>query len=578
MKVETTLKLAAGLVVLVMATVALIPYFFDARVNAAMTDLTKAAQHERSYQALIGLLRDAESGQRGFVITGREDYLQPYYAALSGIPVTTGLLRDGIGSAAERAEFKRIEAAIETKLGEMAETIRVRRERGLEEATAIVNAGRGKSQMEILRTLIKEQVAEHAERRTELRETIAADSRRAASLAIGATVANIAALCTMLLAAHGALRKSRAAEDEARRSALALEASAQLALRNNERLASTAEMMNLLDLAGTQDEASEIISRYFQRLLPGLSGSLYLYRNSRDLLERKAVWGGGTGDPEILEVHDCWGLRRGGAYFTLNERALHCQHAEATHLFMPRLCLPMVSQEEVIGSMTVLGHALAGPEGEAMQRWVGHLGGQVALALANVQLRLSLKRQSIIDPLTELYNRRYMDEVLIRELARAGRKGTAVSLILVDLDHFKRVNDTYGHDAGDLLLRKVGQVLRQSVRNCDVACRFGGEELVLILPECELAAALVRAEAVRVAVAAICISSKGEMLEVSASLGVASSGPHGDDAEALLRAADTALYAAKQGGRNRVVSASPPERPDSDALAAKRTATLHAAP
>lgn len=127
-------------------------------------------------------------------------------------------------------------------------------------------------------------------------------------------------------------------------------------------------------------------------------------------------------------------------------------------------------------------------------------------------------------------------------------------------------------------MRKVGQVLRQSVRNCDVACRFGGEELVLILPECDLGAAVVRAEAVRVAVGAICISSEGEALVVSASLGVVSSPDHGDSAEALLRAADMALYSAKQTGRNRVVSATPAEHPDGGVSGEAHVAALHVAP
>jgi diguanylate cyclase (GGDEF)-like protein len=219
------------------------------------------------------------------------------------------------------------------------------------------------------------------------------------------------------------------------------------------------------------------------------------------------------------------------------------------------LCLPLVTQGDVIGCLSVSGPGLA-EEGSFIEReWIERLAEQMALSLSNVQLRLSLRRQSVVDPLTELYNRRYMDESLKRELARAARSGRPVAVVLVDLDHFKNVNDDYGHEAGDGLLREVGRLLRERVRKCDIACRYGGEELIVILPECDLEVAIRRAEELRQGISALAFSHQGRLVAATASFGVATTTELTDAApETLVGAADMALYEAKRCGRNRVCS------------------------
>ncbi|MBJ7312525.1 diguanylate cyclase [Rugamonas sp. CCM 8940] len=573
MKIETALKVSAGLVVVVMSLVATIPYLLEVRVQSAMADLTVVGQRERDFLALRNLLRDAETGQLGYVVAGKEEYLRPYYAALDLLPVAIGELRGKTLNDAERASFKQLERAIEVRLASLEQTVRTRRERGFDAAQALVSTyagGSDKAQIETLRTLTAQQVASNAERRKELRQLAINSARFAAHLGLAATLANIAALAATLLAANSALRRRHQAERSARNAAEALELSVQLTSVRNEQLAGGTELMHALDLAESVDESSIIISRYFGRLLPKLSGSLYLYRNSRDILERKAQWGAEKDDCGTLELLDCWGLRKGGQHFAEGEHALQCRHCDQSHVASPRLCLPLVAQGDVIGCITVVGQELSGEVGAQRKQWIVQLAEQVALALSNVQLRLKLRQQSVIDPLTELYNRRYMDEVLKREQLRANRRQSPLSVILLDLDHFKRVNDTYGHDTGDLLLRKVGEVLRNSIRAVDVACRFGGEELVVILPDCDLAAAVQRAEAIRAAVAGIDIRAKGQLVTVTASIGVATSSGQSDEADALMRCADAALYTAKQSGRNRVVSALSTEAPNGVTAAAER--------
>ncbi len=163
--------------------------------------------------------------------------------------------------------------------------------------------------------------------------------------------------------------------------------------------------------------------------------------------------------------------------------------------------------------------------------------------------------EKIQDPLTSLYNRRYMETMLTHELQRAERAGYPVSLIMMDIDHFKKLNDTYGHPAGDEVLRHLAVQMKSQVRRADVACRYGGEEFLIILPETPLDVAAVRAERLRAAFAELLIEYEGQVIQGKLSLGVA---VHPHDAETpaqLIQAADTALYAAKTGGRNQVVIA-----------------------
>lgn len=221
-----------------------------------------------------------------------------------------------------------------------------------------------------------------------------------------------------------------------------------------------------------------------------------------------------------------------------------------------RLCIPLVTQDELVGLVHLEGLAAEKGAREEQEQLAVTVAEQLALALGNARLRESLRRQSVLDPLTGLFNRRYFEETLRRELARARRMASPLSLVVLDVDHFKRVNDGFGHTAGDAVLRAIAQLVRQSIRDCDVACRYGGEELVILMPDCAQADAARRAEALRADIAgAPPMLDEAGPDTVTASFGVAQFPVHGPDAEALFRAADGALYRAKRAGRNRVVAA-----------------------
>ncbi|RLB93987.1 MAG: hypothetical protein DRH26_02485 [Deltaproteobacteria bacterium] len=171
-----------------------------------------------------------------------------------------------------------------------------------------------------------------------------------------------------------------------------------------------------------------------------------------------------------------------------------------------------------------------------------------------MRLRNRLHEMTIRDPLTGLFNRRYMDDVINREIKKAQRSGARLGMIMVDLDHFKNFNDTYGHDAGDEVLRKVAFALVSGLRSEDIVCRFGGEEFFVLISSGEYEDYIGRAQELRKRVKALDIIWKGQQLpSLSASFGVAVFPDHGQTFDDVLKTADQALYLAKEMGRDQVV-------------------------
>ena len=305
-------------------------------------------------------------------------------------------------------------------------------------------------------------------------------------------------------------------------------------------------------------ELYDMVGSFLARLLPGCSGSLFVYANSRDVLESAKAWNGETAQP-AMHPEDCWALRRGRTYtFGANEVDFPCVHVRAPEP-EPYCCIPILAHGETIGLLHLKFRASAAAEtGEmaAQRRLAMVCAEQISLAIANVKLRDQLRDQSIRDPLTGLFNRRYLLETCRREFARAARTRQGVGVLSIDVDHFKKFNDNHGHDAGDTVLRAVGNCLEGLFRSEDVPCRFGGEEFVVILPGADLDATLRRAEQLRAKVEEVIVRYLEQNLpRITISVGVASFPEAGDTPEAVLRVADEALYRAKANGRNRVEAA-----------------------
>ena len=218
----------------------------------------------------------------------------------------------------------------------------------------------------------------------------------------------------------------------------------------------------------------------------------------------------------------------------------------------------MMAHGETLGLLCVGADGLS-PEGQEFPelRLIRALAEHSSLALANLKMREVLRTQSVRDPLTNLYNRRYMEEFLDGQLSRATRKSSSLALIMLDVDHFKQFNDRFGHDAGDMVLRSLGSLLLSYLRKEDVVCRYGGEEFTVILPDASHDSASSRAEQLRNAVKEIVLDFRGQALPpISISVGLAVFPADGTTREALLKSADTALYKAKANGRDCVVLAS----------------------
>jgi len=319
---------------------------------------------------------------------------------------------------------------------------------------------------------------------------------------------------------------------------------------------------DMLQMCKNAEESRRVLVQYGEELFPGASGHLYLRNFGNDLLETVSSWGASrlSGDP-VIAKDDCWALRRGQLHVVEDAGSkLVCPHLIAAPTG-PSLCAPIMAHGELLGLL----HVQLGPEEAhlpqavrqqritAQEVWTLTVAEHIALALANLRLSESLRVQAVRDPLTGLYNRRHMEHALERELLRAARSRRTVGVLMMDLDHFKAFNDAHGHEAGDALLRALGDYLLTHVRAEDVACRYGGEEFVVILPEASPEMSRSRAEELWRGLNALQVSYRGELLRgVTVSVGVAAFPAHGRTASELLRAADAAMYSAKRQGRDRV--------------------------
>ncbi len=324
------------------------------------------------------------------------------------------------------------------------------------------------------------------------------------------------------------------------------------------------ETDDLLQSCLSVKEAYKIVIRHVERQLPDWSGAIGAITANRESVEIVARWGEPALAADLFAPEDCWSLRRGRLNTSsLADGELFCAHIGSSKPPYA-LCVPMMAQGETIGILyldssreaSLSGSSSSVPLTESQERMIKTLAEHLALTLASLNLREKLKMQALRDPLTDLFNRRYMEESLERELRRVARKGLPLSVLMVDVDHFKQFNDSYGHEAGDVLLQNLAMTFRANLRAEDIACRYGGEEFTLILPETGLPVSLDRAEVIRQRVAQLRINHRDSTLsQVTISIGIACYPDDGDSMEKLLRAADLALYEAKSNGRDRVVVA-----------------------
>lgn len=330
--------------------------------------------------------------------------------------------------------------------------------------------------------------------------------------------------------------------------------------RRNRDITLLNQMGDLLQACQTVEEAYAGVGQYAHQMFPDDSGALFVF-NGEKTLEAAAHWGKTELGARVFSPDECWALRMGQEHLVRDaETGLVCGHL-AGAVSTGSLCVPMMAHGENLGLLVLIPKPqeipMDGPQNNSRQRLATTAARQIALSLANLNMRNSLQEQAIHDPLTGLFNRRYMEEMLEREIHRVRRKDAPLGIIMLDLDYFKHFNDAFGHEAGDTLLQTLANFWRSHIRREDIACRYGGEEFILILPEASLEITRKRADFLRRGVEELEVIYLGQNLgQVTVSLGVAVFPLHGVNGEELVRAADAALYRAKEEGRNRVVAAS----------------------
>ena len=317
-----------------------------------------------------------------------------------------------------------------------------------------------------------------------------------------------------------------------------------------------AKMGEVLQSCVSQEEILKAAVGFAPRIFSSC-GALALFQQ-REHLEVVSSWSNCLVPLTAFERGDCWALRTGHTHFVpAGDDTARCVHAEGVnHSYV---CIPIVAQGEILGILHFQANADHPQLRESDLSLKNTFAGQIGLSIANIRLREALRSQSIIDALTGLFNRRYLEEILEREVRRATRSEQSVGVMMLDLDHFKNFNDTYGHDAGDAVLRETAAFLKQSVRAEDIVCRYGGEEFVIILPLADASNTQGRAERIRSKLHELTVLHDGKSVgAVTVSVGVAALPAHGQSCKALLEAADAALYCAKREGRDRVVMAELP--------------------
>jgi diguanylate cyclase (GGDEF)-like protein/PAS domain S-box-containing protein len=314
-------------------------------------------------------------------------------------------------------------------------------------------------------------------------------------------------------------------------------------------------MNDLLQSCVTLVEAYQVITLTAGDLFPGHNGFLAILYGTDQHLEVVARWGIETITQSAFSLQDCWALRRGQLHEVDDpQTGLLCHH----FVHSPQtgyLCLPLTVQGETLGVLCLIDKGMQkGRQQFGVQQLAVTVGETIKLSLSNLKLRDELRQQAIHDPLIGLFNRRYLDETLPRELHMAQRRNAPLCVVMLDIDGFKQFNDSFGHGSGDALLCELGRVLRERLRKSDIACRYGGDEFVLVMPDSSIVDTQERLEQIRIFLKGLEIHYGKQVLGlINISAGIAQSPGHGTTASELLRAADEAMYAAKQAGRDRIV-------------------------
>jgi diguanylate cyclase (GGDEF)-like protein len=521
--------IGAGVMLLIalMGVSALVGFLLSSHDQARLREDRAITRDVRVFQqALV----DAETGVRGFVLSGRVDYLEPYVAGLQTIQAQDGAVLARLDGAT-RGKAQSASAMLDGLRHAWSGAIALADGQNLAEAQHLLVDRQAKPLMDAMRAAIagfladRNALAERIDRRLRIEQDLL--------LIINPVGALVALIGTGFAFWRGA-QEARARETA------------------RQEMQTLFQMTEMLQSVADRDDANDVLRATAERLLPGVAGALYVFSNSRDRLDLSTCWGtaGGEAPADHIGPHACWALKRGKAHLNSPE-GLECSHPR---LGRTTLEIPMAARGELYGMLALSTDAADAAQRLAAGRPIATaIADAMSLSLSSNALREKLRNQALRDSLTGLYNRRFLEEMLDRLTQDAQRRDVPISAIMVDLDHFKRLNDQFGHASGDAVLQEVARAIIAGLRTTDVACRYGGEEMLLLLPDCPTEMAVAKAEQLRGRIKEVGGGSVGQ--PVTASFGVASMPASATHAAELLAAADAALYRAKQEGRDRVAVA-----------------------
>ncbi|MEZ5461598.1 diguanylate cyclase [Dokdonella sp.] len=507
----------------------------------------------------LASLHTAEASQRAYLISGSVERLADYAVSAPRVAEHIRHLQKLVADDAEQNEnISRMAQLMEARVEAMRVVLETYEEGGLSAARATPQMLRSRSDDQEIDGLGQRMLQLEQELLLQRQANTAGQAGLARTLTIGAILFCVLILGLAMLLVRREQRQRLASMDEASSANADLRKSLLDAQHLSQTLRQLSELGEMLQGCRSVDEAARGLSISLPLLLPQTSGSINLINASQNLVEPVSQWGGlASEDESRFAPDDCWALRRGHAYplagtlpaFTCK----HLEHAVVAHPEHGHLCIPMMAHGEMLGVVTLnTPHRIS----DVDRRNASAASEQISMALSNLKLQETLRTQSLRDPLTGLFNRRYLEASLEREVQRAERRGAPLSVLMLDIDHFKAFNDTHGHDAGDALLSQFGTLLGQVVRSEDISCRYGGEEFTVLMPEAGADQARQRAEEICAAVRNLDVRHRNLALgQVTVSIGVATFGEHGKKAEELMRNADNALYLAKSSGRDRCVLA-----------------------
>ncbi|MEH2381611.1 MAG: diguanylate cyclase [Nostoc sp.] len=310
------------------------------------------------------------------------------------------------------------------------------------------------------------------------------------------------------------------------------------------------DMADMLYSCESEDEVYQVVALTCSKLFPNMSGSIYIIANSKNYVQMNSLWGGERSSKEIFLQSECWALRRG----KINLLSPRNSGLVCSHLIQPvsgaHLCVPLFGQGELVGVLHIYALAEISPEDQQITEIIART---LAFALNNISIKQHLIHDNLRDSMTQLFNQNYLQTITEQRLAEAERSGEPLSVIFLDIDNFKSYNSRYGHLTANIVLQGLAKLLLKSIRSFDIACRWGGEEFVIVMPNITLETLRKRVEQLRVDVQQMQLKDGDQILEsITASFGIAVSEP-GITVKDFLNRADQAMLEAKRTGKNRVM-------------------------